>query len=251
MSQIMLMASGGFFDKTFAVFETYQSMFFNAIKFTLVVAIFGTIFGLFLGLVIGGLRAVCGKEEPHDRLIVKIIRKVIYLLTSIYVEIFRGTPMMVQAMFLHYTVFVPFFQWKPITSALVIISVNTGAYMAEIIRAGIQAVDNGQIEGARSIGMNAVQTMMSIVLPQAIRNCFPSIGNEFVINIKDSCVLNAIQFTELFFVAKSVAGSTFSYAEPFFIVGIIYFVLTFITSRILAFIEKRMNTVKSIVVSEQ
>lgn len=251
MSKIMLMANTSFLDKTVSVFQTYQPMFFNAIKYTLIVAIVGTVCGLLLGLVIGGIRAVCGKNEPHDRMLLKCIRKCIYILTSIYVEVFRGTPMMVQAMFLHYTVFVPVFNWKPITSAMVIISVNTGAYMAEIIRSGIQAVDNGQIEGARSIGMNSVQTMMSIVLPQAIRNSFPSIGNEFVINIKDSCVLNAIQFTELFFVAKSVAGSTFSYAEPFLIVGIIYFILTFITSRILAFIEKRMNTVKSVVVSEQ
>lgn len=248
MNSTIMAAS--FLEKTWKVFETYQGMFFGAIKFTLIVAIVGTIAGLLLGLVIGGLRAICGSSEQGDKAMMKMLKKIVFFLTSAYVEVFRGTPMMVQAMFLQYTFFVPVLGWEPITSAMVIISVNTGAYMAEIVRAGIQAVDKGQIEGARSIGMNAFQTMMSIVLPQAIRNSFPSIGNEFVINIKDSCVLNAIQFSELFFVAKSVAGTTFSYAEPFFIVGIIYFVLTFATSRILGVIEARMNNRKSVVAAQ-
>lgn len=242
---IMAAESGGFLGKTWDVFVKYQSLFFKAIQSTLMVAFVGTLVGLLIGLLIGAVRAITSGNEVNRKPATRILHKLVYTITSIYVEVFRGTPMMVQAMFLHYTFFAPIFHWSPITSAMVIISVNTGAYMAEIVRSGIQAVENGQLEGARSIGMTSFQTMRYIVLPQAIKNSFPSIGNEFVVNIKDSCVLNCIQFSELFFVAKSVQGSTFSYAEPFLIVGIIYLILTFVTSRILGYIEKRMNHQRS------
>ena len=247
MNTMIIMAAENvnFFAKTWDVFVKYQPLFLNAIRSTLLVAFVGTIAGLLIGLLIGAIRAITSGNEVNRKPAIRIIHKVIYAITGIYVEVFRGTPMMVQAMFLHYTLFAPIFHWSPITSAMVIISVNTGAYMAEIVRSGIQAVENGQLEGARTIGMTSLQTMRYIVLPQAIKNSFPSIGNEFVVNIKDSCVLNCIQFSELFFVAKSVQGSTFSYAEPFLIVGIIYLVLTFVTSRILGYIEKRLNHKRS------
>lgn len=242
---VLMAAESGFFTKTWDVFVKYRSLFFQAIESTLLVAFVGTLVGLLIGLLIGAIRAITSDNEVNRNGATRVIYKIIYVMTSVYVEVFRGTPMMVQAMFLHYTFFAPVFHWSPITSAMVIISVNTGAYMAEIVRSGIQAVEKGQLEGARSIGMTSFQTMRYIVLPQAIKNSFPSIGNEFVVNIKDSCVLNCIQFSELFFVAKSVQGSTFSYAEPFLIVGIIYLLLTFITSRILGYIEKRMNHQRS------
>lgn len=238
---LMIASESGFLTQTWNVFVKYQSLFIKAIQSTLLVAVVGTLAGLVIGLIIGALRAVTSGTEVNRKTATRILYRVIYVITGIYVEVFRGTPMMVQAMFLHYTFFAPIFHWSPITSAMVIISVNTGAYMAEIVRSGIQAVENGQLEGARSIGMTNFQTMRYIVLPQAIKNSFPSIGNEFVVNIKDSCVLNCIQFSELFFVAKSVQGSTFSYAEPFLIVGIIYLILTFVTSRILGVVEKRLN----------
>ena len=117
--------------------------------------------------------------------------------------------------------------------------------MAEIIRSGIQSVDKGQTEAARSLGMSSIQTMMLVVLPQAIKNAFPAIGNEFIVNIKDSSVLNVISVTELFFQSNSIAGSIFAYKQTFFVTALIYLVLTFTTSRILGFIEKRMNKTKS------
>lgn len=247
MNMYLMMAAdnNGFLLNVWDVFTKYQNLFLNAIKSTLLVAFVGTMVGLCIGLIVGGIRAITANGDRTQKTGIKILNKVVYGITSVYVEIFRGTPMMVQAMFLYYTVFAPVFRWTPMISAMVIISVNTGAYMAEIMRAGIQSVDKGQIEGARSIGMSNMQTMRYIILPQAIKNSFPSIGNEFVVNIKDSCVLNCIQFSELFFIAKSVQGTIFSYAEPFFIVGCIYLVLTFITSRILGVIEKRMNHTKS------
>lgn len=150
---------------------------------------------------------------------------------------------MVQAVFLFYGL-KPYLGWSPMVAGVCIISVNTGAYMAEIIRSGIQSVDRGQIEGARSIGMTNVQTMFSIVLPQALRNAFPAVINEFVINIKDSSMLSVIMVADLFFQGNSAAGSLFKYTETFFIIALIYLCLTFITSRVLMYIEKRMNAPK-------
>ncbi|MEE1236635.1 MAG: amino acid ABC transporter permease, partial [Turicibacter sp.] len=139
----------------------------------------------------------------------------------------------------------PALGWSALTAGVIIISVNTGAYMAEIIRSGIQAIDKGQIEAARSIGMSSVQTMMHIVLPQAIKNSFPSIGNEFIVNIKDSSMLNVIGVIEVFFQSRSVAGSAMLYSETFFITCLIYLVLTTITTQILSLIEKKMNMAKT------
>ena len=145
MNTMIIMAAENvnFFAKTWDVFVKYQPLFLNAIRSTLLVAFVGTIAGLLIGLLIGAIRAITSGNEVNRKPAIRIIHKVIYAITGIYVEVFRGTPMMVQAMFLHYTLFAPIFHWSPITSAMVIISVNTGAYMAEIVRSGIQAVENG------------------------------------------------------------------------------------------------------------
>ena len=130
-------------------------------------------------------------------------------------------------------------------AAMFIISINTGAYMAEIIRGGIISVDKGQKEAAHAIGMTHWQSMVHVVLPQAVRNIMPSIGNEFVVNIKDSSVLNVISVSELFFVSKSAAGTYARYFEAFFITAVIYFVLTFTVTRLLRLLEKKMDGGKS------
>ena len=148
--------------------------------------------------------------------------------------------MMVQAVFIYYAL-LNVIHWDSMGAAIFVISINTGAYMAEIIRSGIQAVDAGQTEAARSLGMSNAQTMMGVVLPQAVRNAFPAIGNELIVNIKDSSVLMIISITELMFQAKSIAGSTFHFTETYFIEAMIYLLLTSIASILLNIIEKKMN----------
>src|SRR5690606_36581851 len=161
---------------------------------------------------------------------------------SFYIEVFRGTPMMVQAMVIFYGLDLAFgIDIDNMTAAYLIVSVNTGAYMAEIVRGGIISVDKGQFEAAHAIGMNHFQTMMNVVLPQAIRNSLPATGNEFVINIKDTSVLNVISETELYFQTKSVAGNNFRYFEAFFVACIIYFIMTFTVTRILRYLERKLD----------
>lgn len=218
----------------------YWPLFWIGIKNTLLIALTGTIIGLVIGLAVGGVRAVCFGKEKRDRRASRILKKILYILTSIYIEFFRGTPLIVQGVFIYYGL-KPVLQWTPIVASICIMSVNTGAYMAEIVRAGIQSVDVGQTEAARSIGMTSMQTMFHVVLPQAIKNAFPAIGNEFVVNIKDSSVLNAISLTELYFQMTSVAGALFRFTEPALVTLLLYLTMTFITTRILRFIELRMN----------
>lgn len=128
-----------------------------------------------------------------------------------------------------------------IFSGLLIVSINTGAYMAEIVRGGIISIDKGQFEGSQAIGMTHFQTMIHVVLPQALRNILPSIANEFVINIKDTSVLNVIGFTELFFQAKTIVSATAQTFATYLLVAAIYFVLTFTVTRLLRILEKKMD----------
>lgn len=230
------------FTKVIEIFTKNQSIWLYGIKMTLILAFAGTLIGLVIGLLLGYIRA--SKIEPRDNLFVKCGKRISQAFAGVYVWFFRGTPMMVQAMFFYYLL-KPIFNWDVITAGIAIISVNTGAYMAEIIRSGIQSVDKGQMEAARSIGMNSRQAMMTIILPQAIKNAFPSIGNEFIINIKDSSMLNVIGVIEVFFQTKSLAGSNMLFAETYFITCIIYLLLTSITTIILTLVEKRMNMPKS------
>ncbi len=225
-------------ENSLLILEEYWPLFWYGIKNTMTIAITATIIGLFIGLIIGAIRAI--KKEDRDSIFTKLFKTTIHFLTSAYVEIIRGTPMMVQAMFLYHSLRT-LLNWTPFVAGICIVSINTGAYMAEIIRSGIQSVDKGQTEGARSIGMSSFQTMIYVILPQAIKNSFPSIGNEFVVNIKDTSVLNVIAVTELFYQSTKIAGSLWNVTDTFLITAVIYFVLTFTTTRVLRLIEYKMN----------
>lgn len=177
-------------------------------------------------------------ESGVQRAIIKVVNAIL----SAYVEVFRGTPMIVQAMVIYYgSAQVLNIDMNRIAAALLVVSINTGAYMAEIVRGGIVSIDQGQFEAAYAVGMNHIQAMTNVVLPQVIRNILPATGNEFVINIKDTSVLNVISVTELYFQTKTIAGINFRFFEPFFITCIIYFVMTFTVTRILRYIEKRLD----------
>ena len=205
---------------------------------TLYIAITATIIGSIIGLIIGVIRTI----PTPERGLKKIILKVINTILSVYIEFFRGTPMMVQAMVIFYGSAQAFgIDMNRIFAAILIVSINTGAYMAEIVRGGIISIDKGQFEAAHAIGMNHVQTMLNVVLPQVIRNILPATGNEFVINIKDTCVLTVISVTELFFQTKSIVGMSFKFFEPFLIASFIYLIMTFSVTRILRFFERKLE----------
>lgn len=220
------------------IVSEYWSMFLRGAGITLLISIIGTIIGSLIGLLIGVIRTVPMPERGTKRILLKVANGVL----ASYIEFFRGTPMIVQAMVIFYGTALAFgIHMDRSFAAIFIVSINTGAYMAEIVRGGIISVDRGQFEAAHAIGMNHLQTMTNVVLPQAIRNILPATGNEFVINIKDTSVLNVISVTELYFQTKSVAGNNFRYFEAFFVACIIYFIMTFTVTRILRYLERRMD----------
>lgn len=227
-----------FFEKVWFLLQNYYPLFLSGIAFTMVISITGTVIGFLIGLIVAVVRTI--PENENDSVLKKIVLKIIKFICVAYIEIFRGTPMMIQAAVIYFGIFMGIDININIV-AVIIVSINTGAYMAEIIRGGIISIDKGQTEGAHSIGMTHWQTMTSVVLPQAIRNIMPSVGNEFVVNIKDTSVLNVIGVAELYFQTNSAAGSYAMFFQSFSISAVIYFILTFSVTRILRLVERKMD----------
>ena len=226
-----------FLNDVLNIFIKYYPQLLTGVGNTLLIALTSTVAGLALGLLTGVVRTAPMSKNPVLRALHKLLNAII----AIYVEIFRGTPMIVQAVVIYYGAQYAGVYMDTTFAAIFIISINTGAYMAEIIRGGIVSVDKGQFEAAHAIGMTHWQTMTTVVLPQAIRNILPSVGNELIVNIKDSSVLNVISVSELFFQAKSAAGTYYRYFEVYFIIAVIYLILTLSVSAILRAVEKKMD----------
>ena len=244
-------ASTSFFGWVAFLLQKYGTLFLRGTGMTLLIALTGTILGFLIGLLVAIVRTVAmprsrdpRRQSSAERVSLAVRRtllRAVQILMNVYIQVFRGTPMIVQAVVIYYGAQYAGIYMDTTFAAIFIISINTGAYMAEIIRGGIVSVDKGQFEAAHAIGMTHWQTMTTVVLPQAIRNILPSVGNEFIVNIKDSSVLNVISVSELFFQAKSAAGAYYRYFEVYFIIACIYLVLTLSVSRILAWVERRMD----------
>lgn len=229
-----------FFEWVIYITRTYWPLFMRGAQVTLIISLTGTIIGFCIGMIIGVIRTIPIDQNTNP--IFRFIYKIINIILLIYIEVFRGTPMIVQAMVVFYGVAMVYgIHLSTLFAGIFIVSINTGAYMAEIVRGGILSIDKGQFEAAHSIGMTHAQTMLNIILPQAVRNILPATSNEFVINIKDTSVLNVIGVTELFFMSKSAAGNNFRYFEVFLVTCTIYFIMTFTVTRILRYLEIRLE----------
>ena len=244
-------ASTSFFGWVAFLLQKYGTLFLRGTGMTLLIALTGTILGFLIGLLVAIVRTIAmprsrdprrqSRAERVSLAVRRTLLRAVQILMNVYIQVFRGTPMIVQAVVIYYGAQYAGIYMDTTFAAIFIISINTGAYMAEIIRGGIVSVDKGQFEAAHAIGMTHWQTMTTVVLPQAIRNILPSVGNEFIVNIKDSSVLNVISVSELFFQAKSAAGAYYRYFEVYFIIACIYLVLTLSVSRILAWVERKMD----------
>ena len=228
-----------FFGWVAYILNEYGPMLLSGAWKTMVIAVISTAIGCIIGFAVGIVQTIPTnrQENPVHWAVVGFFKG----LLNIYVEIFRGTPMMVQAAFIYYGAAMLFdIHMGSWTAALFIVSINTGAYMAETVRGGILPIDPGQTEGAMAIGMNHMQIMTNVILPQALRNIMPQIGNNLIINIKDTCVLSIISVVELFYNVKSIVGATYAFFPAYSIAMVIYFILTFTCSRILRIAENRM-----------
>ncbi len=218
----------------------YGAVYLGGIRNTLILAIAATAIGCVIGFICGILQTIpCG---PGDNIVKRCILKLVRVVVRVYVEVFRGTPMILQAVFIYYGV--PYFfgyVFKSIwTVSLIVVSVNTGAYMAESVRGGIMSIDPGQTEGAKAIGMNHLQTMLYVILPQTLRNIMPQIGNNYIINVKDTSVMFIIGFSDFFSIHKMVSGAIFKYFPSAMIEMAGYLCLTLTASFLLRWFEKKL-----------
>ncbi len=228
-----------FLNDVLNIFIKYYPQLLTGVGNTLLIALTSTAAGLALGLLTGVVRTAPMSKNPVLRALHKLLNAII----AIYVEIFRGTPMMVQSMVIYWGyAFATGGDTLPlIPSGILIVSINTGAYMAEIVRGGIISIDRGQFEGAMSIGMTHAQTMFKVIIPQVMRNILPSVSNEFVINIKDTSVLNVIGVTELYYFAGIIKRQNFQTFQTYLVVCILYFILTFTVTRLLRWAERKLD----------
>ena len=228
------------------LWEKYHMMYLRGICNTLILAVVATLIGCLIGFACGVLNTIpyTQNDSPVKKFFLALIRAIV----RIYVEIFRGTPMVLQAVFIFYGL--PYFTDNAVqfagsqgiwTAAILVVSINTGAYMAESVRGGIISIDPGQTEGAKAIGMTHVQTMLHVILPQALRNILPQIGNNFIINLKDTSVMFIIGFTEFFATHKSVAGASFKYFPSAAMEMVGYLCMTLIASFALRWAEKKLE----------
>ena len=217
----------------FSFIVEYMPYYFEGIKYTLLISFVAVLFGA----VFGSLLFYMKSSNFH---IWKI--KPLKIIAVAYIEIIRGTPMILQ-IFIVYAGAEPFFgmDLSALQAAFVAIALNSAAYVSEIVRAGIDAVDKGQMEAARSLGMKKSTAMMLIVAPQAVRNILPAIGNEFVAVIKESSMASVVGVGELMYAAKIVQGSTYRSLEPLIVAAGFYFILTFTLGRVISLIERRMK----------
>ncbi len=220
------------------ILMTYGDEFAEGIGVTLYLSLVGTVIGFMFSIVLSGIATMEIGKQDHE--IVKGLKWFGKAFVKLYTTVIRGTPMMVQAMVLYWGI-KGFFNWDVLTAGLVTVTINTTAYLTEVMRGAIQSLDKGQKEAGASLGLSRTQTMINVIFPQAIKNVMPSIGNEFVINIKDTAVLSVILITDIFRVSEYALGKYIYAFPPFIIAAIIYLFLTTTVTGILKQIEKRLD----------
>ena len=235
------------FSKLFAdilkLWGKYGGSYLTGMRNTLILALVGTVIGCVIGFICGVLNTI--PYTDRDPLPKRVLLKLVRIIVRVYVEVFRGTPMVLQAVFIYYGL--PYFTDNAVKftniwlAAMIVVSINTGAYMAESVRGGIISIDPGQTEGAKAIGMTHVQTMLNVILPQALRNIMPQIGNNFIINVKDTSVMFIIGFPDFFAAHRAAVGASYLYFPSASVEMVGYLTMTLIASFLLRWVEKRLD----------
>lgn len=239
-----------FFEQSVYFFWQQRSMFVTGVSTTIGLAVFGTLIAFVLAVLFCFLRMMAPARQDND--FVKFWKVIGATFTKIYSTVIRGTPMMVQGLIIYFFGFGLFRDsgmtateigriWSPFIAGLVTISLNSTAYMMEVLRGGIEAVDPGQAEAARSLGLSQWQTMMKVVFPQGVKNSIPALSNELVINIKDSSVLSVIAVFDVMYATTTTAG-IYAMGLPIYVIAaVIYLMLTMIATKLLTLLAKRMD----------
>lgn len=231
-----------FFQTVLYIIKTYYPIILYGLGITFLLSIVGTIGGFILSLGLTQVRLL-EVDKKRDSRFQKIVKTVSRHIGNGYVTLFRGTPMIVQAMIIYYGIsgLKLFSWWSPLSAGLIIVTINTTAYISEVLRGSVQAVSIGQMEAGRSLGLTHGQTMRKIIWPQAIKNALPGIGNEFVVNLKDTAVLSVISVVDLFYAVRQSASSNYRYVEAFVVAAIIYLFITYVSSKVVHYLEGRIG----------
>lgn len=216
-------------DFRFDLISSYAPYFLQGTLYTIGISLLGILIGTILGLFIG-----MGKM---------IKNKILAFPFTAYITFFRGTPFMVQIFIIHFGVVTAILgTTNGLVAGVIAISLNSAAYIAEIFRAGIQSLDKGQMEAARSLGMNYKQAMRHVILPQAFKRMIPPLGNEFIVLLKDSAQVSLVAVQEIMYWARAFQGQYYKVWEPYLTAAFIYLILTLVLSFLLARLEKRLKT---------
>ena len=225
------------------LWSKYGGSYLTGMRNTLILALVATVIGCVIGFICGILNTIpCTDRDPLPK---RVLLRLVRIIVRVYVEVFRGTPMVLQAVFVYYGL--PYFTDNAVkftniwVAAILVVSINTGAYMAESVRGGIISIDPGQTEGAKAIGMTHVQTMLHVILPQALRNIMPQIGNNFIINVKDTSVMFIIGFPDFFAAHRAAVGASYLYFPSATVEMAGYLCMTLIASFLLRWVEKKMD----------
>lgn len=238
---------GDFIGTMIYLVENYYQIILYGLGVTILLSVVGTLGGFLLAMGVTQARLV-EIDQKRDGLWQKIYKATFKRMAVTYVTVFRGTPMIVQAMIIYYGVasLGIFPWWSPLPAGLLIVTINTTAYISEVLRGGVSSVDPGQMEAARTLGLNRRQAMRHIVWPQAVKNALPGIGNEFVVNLKDTAVLSVISVVDLFYAVRQSASTNYRYIEAFMIAAILYLILTFVSSKVVDYLTKKLDTTSEV-----
>ena len=241
------MSAWDIFVRQFVELEGYKLVLTGLLN-TVIIAVFGLLFGFVIGSIIAVVKTMPNTKKP----LVFILQK----LGDLYVTVFRGTPMVVQLLVIHFVLFPVMgvnFQNIIVSSdfvvngvvieAIIAFSLNSGAYISEIMRGGIDAIDKGQFKAGRALGLSYTRTMLSIVLPQAFRNVLPTLGNEFIALIKETSIAGFITVIDLTRAFQAMANSTYEYVVPYLVLALFYLVLVILITLLVKFLEKKLKHV--------
>ena len=220
-----------FLYRLWTLFVNGYPLLLEGLQSTLLLALIGTVAGLFISLILITVQSF--HVMPHEPFVSKLFKRLSSRLSKMYVAFFRGTPMLVQAMVFYYGLNQMGIRIGFFLAGLIVVSLNTAAYLTEVLKAGLNSLDQGQSEASLSLGMSHFQTYRLVLLPQALKNMVPAIGNELIVNIKDTAVLSVIGVGELFYMGRAIASTTYRYTEAFILVSIIYLITVLIAVELL------------------
>lgn len=224
--------------QTFIFEDRWNTFFLNGLKTTFIIAIGALILGIIIGVLVAVIRSAHDARRTKPAIPLRILNA----FCKLYLTIIRGTPVMVQLMIMGFVIMVPKLgTFEATWCAIITFGINSGAYVAEIVRSGIMSVDQGQMEAGRSLGLNYVQTMRYIIVPQAIKNILPALGNEMIALVKETSVVMVISVQDVTQAAKVIVGKTYVALVPYISLALIYLVIVLILTKLLAIFERRLR----------